>query len=166
MVWPVYLSYDGGLWNSTTNGWKEWEWIAPGDPANRRLARFWSVLRLSRVYNMTYSSQPPSDAVYQIQKRQLPTGNPNDWVIIKIYFPVPNVVIVRVKNTTKANILVPGFQQLNGAYPDLKLSTGVCGANYYDFQNNVINFVVNGKSNCQVRLTLSSYVQLTVRFLI
>ena len=22
MVWPVYLAYDGGKWNSTTNGWR------------------------------------------------------------------------------------------------------------------------------------------------
>ena len=115
---------------------------------------------------MTYSSQPPSDAVYQIQKRQLPTGNASDWVIIRIYYPVPNVVIVKVKNTTGSNILVPGFQKINGVYADLTKYTGVCGANFYDFDKNVINFVVNGKNNCQVRLILSSYVQLTVRFLV
>lgn len=22
MVWPIYLKYDGGSWNSTTNAWK------------------------------------------------------------------------------------------------------------------------------------------------
>lgn len=115
---------------------------------------------------MTYSSQPPSDAVYQIQKRQLPTGNASDWVIIRIYYPVPNVVIVKVTNTTRNGILVPGFQQINGVYPDLTRHTSTCGANFYDFDKNVINFVVNGRNNCQVRLILSSYVQLTVRFLV
>jgi hypothetical protein len=115
---------------------------------------------------MTYSSQPPSDAIYQIQKRQLPTGNASDWVVIRIYYPVPNVVTVKVTNTTRANILVPGFQQVNGAYPDLTTHTTTCGANFYDFDKNVINFVVNGRNNCQVRLILSSYVQLTVRFLV
>lgn len=165
MVWPIYLQYDGGNWNSTTNGWREWEWIAPGDPAERRLARFWSVVRLGKYYNMTYASQPPSDSVYQIQKRQLPNGNPNDWIIARIYFPVPNVVIVRASTTTGGeNVIVPGFQQINGSYPSLSASTGVCGANYYDFTTNMIHFVVNGKNNCKVRLTLSSFVQLTVRF--
>jgi hypothetical protein len=165
MVWPIYLKYDGGNWNSTTNGWREWEWIAPGDPAERRLARFWSVVRLGKFYNMTYSSQPPTDAVYQIQKRQLPSGNPNDWVMARIYFPVPNVVIVRASTTTGGdNVIIPGFQQTNGSYPSLSASTGVCGANYYDFTKNIINFVVNGKDNCKVRLTLSSFVQLTIRF--
>lgn len=114
---------------------------------------------------MTYSSLPPSDAVYQIQKRQLPNGNPNDWVMARIYFSVPMTVIVRASTTTGGNdVVVPGFQQINGTYQSLTASTGKCGANYYDFEKNIINFVVNGKDNCKVRLTLSSFVQLTVRF--
>lgn len=24
IMWPVYLSYEGGSWNTTTNAWKEW----------------------------------------------------------------------------------------------------------------------------------------------
>ena len=24
IMWPVYLQYEGGLWNTTTNGWREW----------------------------------------------------------------------------------------------------------------------------------------------
>lgn len=26
IMWPVYLKYDGGAWNTTTNGWREWDW--------------------------------------------------------------------------------------------------------------------------------------------
>jgi hypothetical protein len=26
IMWPVYLQYEGGIWNTTTNGWREWEW--------------------------------------------------------------------------------------------------------------------------------------------
>jgi len=26
LKWPVYLKYDGGSWNSTTNAWREWSW--------------------------------------------------------------------------------------------------------------------------------------------
>eukprot|EP00178_Gracilaria_changii_P001733 TRINITY_DN12424_c0_g1_i1.p1 TRINITY_DN12424_c0_g1~~TRINITY_DN12424_c0_g1_i1.p1 ORF type:complete len:205 (-),score=7.55 TRINITY_DN12424_c0_g1_i1:995-1609(-) len=26
IMWPVYLKYEGGTWNSTTNGWREWAW--------------------------------------------------------------------------------------------------------------------------------------------
>lgn len=24
IMWPVYLSYEGGAWNTSTNGWREW----------------------------------------------------------------------------------------------------------------------------------------------
>ena len=112
---------------------------------------------------MTYASQPPSDAVYQIQKRLLPTGNPNDWLAIRIYFPVPNAVLIRVTNTTMNNQFVTGFKKFNGVYPDITTMGGVCGANYFDFEKNTITFIVNGKNNCQVRVTLASYVQLTIR---
>lgn len=44
-MWPVYLKYEGGSWNSTTNAWKEWEWDGP-EPMNLRLARFWSIIKL------------------------------------------------------------------------------------------------------------------------
>lgn len=82
---------------------------------------------------MTYSSVPPSDSVYQIQKRALPSGNPNDWVIIKIYFPVPNVVLVKVTDDSGKNIAVPSFPSVNGVYKDLKLYKDICGANNYRF---------------------------------
>lgn len=52
-MWPVYLKFDGGLWNSTTNGWREWEWFG-SEPLNRRLGRFVSVVQLSKVYNITF----------------------------------------------------------------------------------------------------------------
>ena len=112
---------------------------------------------------MSYASQPPSDSVYQIQKRLLPNGNPNDWVVIRIYFPVPNAVLIRVTNTTMNNQFVTGFKKFNGVYPDLTTMGGICGANYFDYEKNIVAFVVNGKNNCQVRVTLASYVQLTIR---
>jgi hypothetical protein len=24
IMWPVYLKYDGGSWETVTNGWREW----------------------------------------------------------------------------------------------------------------------------------------------
>ncbi len=131
---------------------------------NRRLGRFWSIIVLGKSYNMTYQSMPAVDATYQIQKRQLPSGNPNDWAIIRIYYPVPNVVIVKVTNDSMKNTLVPNFPSVNGVYKNLTDYKDVCGANNYYFEKNVIEFVINGKSNCQVRLTVSTYLQLTVRF--
>ncbi len=76
---------------------------------NTRLARFWSVIKVQKTYNLTYSSQPPSDSRFQIQKRLDPTGNPNDWAIIRIYYPLPNSIEVLVKNTTGKDIVVKPF---------------------------------------------------------
>ena len=43
---------------------------------------------------MAFSSQPPSDMRFQIQKRVLPDGDSSDWAIFKIYYPLPNVIEV------------------------------------------------------------------------
>ena len=52
-MWPVYLSYDGGAWNTSTNGWREWNWQGT-EPLNRRLGRFVSVVTLNKFYNMKF----------------------------------------------------------------------------------------------------------------
>jgi len=66
---------NGGANNyySKTNAWKEWEWDGP-EPMNKRIARFWSVVRKNRVYNATYASQPPTNTIYQLNRRN-PTEN-------------------------------------------------------------------------------------------
>lgn len=87
---------------------------------------------------MTYSSQPPSDSVYQIQKRQMPTGNASDWVIVRIYYPIPNIIMVRVTNTSGSNIVVNSFPSIDGVYEDLNNYVNVCGANNYYIENNTI----------------------------
>lgn len=161
-MWPTYLKYDGGRWNSTTNAWKEWQWDGP-EPMNLRLGRFWSVIKLHENYNLTYESQPPSDTRFQIQKRLLPGGNPADWAIIRIYYPLPNSIEVLVKNSTGQDILVKPYPIRSGVPVDLRNKTSICGANNFYYQNGTIEFVVNGQSNCQVRVRLSSFIQLSAR---
>jgi hypothetical protein len=81
---------------------------------------------------MTYASQPPSDSVYQIQKRELPSGNPNDWVVIRITFTVPNAVLVRATTST-SDSYITSLKKVNGVYPDLKTMGDLCGANHFNF---------------------------------
>jgi hypothetical protein len=90
-MWPVYLKYDGGLWTSRINAWREWDWNGP-EPLNQRLARFVSIVKLHKNYNISFTGQPPVDSRFQIQKRILPTGNQDDWVVIRIYYPLPNSI--------------------------------------------------------------------------
>lgn len=162
IMWPVWLKYDTGAWESKTNGWREWQWDGP-EPMNRRLARFVSVMKLHHNYNLTYASQPPSDSRFQIQKRLLPTGNASDWVIIRIYYPLPNSLEVLVKNTTGTDIIVKPFAINNGVATDLRNHVDVCGANNFHYDNGTIEFVLNGKNNCQVRVRLSNFIKLSAR---
>jgi hypothetical protein len=42
------------------------------------------------------AAMPPIDMRYRIQRR-LPGGNSSDWVVIKMYYPMPNSISVSVK---------------------------------------------------------------------
>jgi hypothetical protein len=160
MVWPVYLKYDGGMWNTTTNGWKEWSWDENG-PKNKRLARFFSVVKLYETYNMTFESQPPSDMRFQIQERAYPDGVNSDWVIVRIYYPVSNMIEV-----LNYGVVVKPNTVIDGVYKDLNTQTNMCGANNFFYENGTISFVVTGDHSCQVRLRLTSYVQVSATFII
>ena len=76
---------------------------------NQRLSRFVSIVKLHQNYNLSYSGQPPADSRFQIQKRTLPTGNSDDWVVIRIFYPLPNSIEVLVKNTTGTDIVIKPF---------------------------------------------------------
>jgi hypothetical protein len=39
----------------------------------------------------------------------------------------------------------------------------VCGANNFHYGNGTIEFVLNGKNNCQVRVRLSNFIKLSAR---
>ena len=39
----------------------------------------------------------------------------------------------------------------------------VCGANNFHYENGTIEFVLNGKNNCQVRVRLSNFIKLSAR---
>lgn len=66
IMWPVSLFYEGSNYTTTTNGWREWDWI--GDiPQNHRLGRFLSIVKLNSTYNMTFTSMAPTTMEMQIQ---------------------------------------------------------------------------------------------------
>lgn len=117
-MWPVFLKYDGGNWTSKTNGWREWTWNGP-EPMNQRLARFWSVVKLHKHYNLTYASMPPKDTRFQIQKRLMPNGNPNDWVIIRIYYPLPNSLEILVTDNAGTNRIIKPYPSVQNAWESL-----------------------------------------------
>jgi len=68
----------------------------------------------------------------------MPSGNANDWAVIRIYYPLPNSLEVRVKNSTGSDILVKPFPVKSGVAEDLRTYTSVCGANNFYYQNGTI----------------------------
>lgn len=156
IMWPVYLSFDGGNWLTWTNAYKEWEWEG-GEPLNKRLGRFISLIQLQKVYNMTFEAMPPVDMVLQIQER-IPGGNSSDWAVVKLYYPFPNSIAVEVGG----NVIRPISLLTAGAEADL--NTSLCGSNKFFYQNYTIHFVVTGEVACQVRVYLTNSIQLTLRF--
>lgn len=66
---------------------------------NKRLGRFVSLVKLQKMYNMSFSAMPPEDMTLKFQKR-LPQGNSSDWIIVKLMYPKPNSIRVEVNGQT------------------------------------------------------------------
>jgi hypothetical protein len=71
-----------------------------------------------------------------------------------MYFPVPNSISVLVNNKVVPPILSTSAELISNR-------TSTCGANKYFYQNGTIHFVITGA--CQVRIKLTSSVQITMR---
>ena len=155
IMWPVNLTFEGGSWTTSTNGWREWGWDGD-EPLNTRMGRFLSVVQLYKIYNMSFESQPPTDMLFSFS---LPTlaGNNSQWIGVKIYYPIPNAITVTLSNgsTTKSIISTDTDNITN--YVDR------CETNKYFYKNNTIHFIVSADAQCTVRVTLSSSIQITAR---
>lgn len=156
IMWPFNLTYDGSNYTNTINGWREWEWSGK-EPLNRRLGRFVSVVTLNKVYNLTGTAMPPLNMQFQIVKRT-PEGNNNNFVVVKMYYPLPNMIQVKVNGVVRDPILLTdGGLKRN-------LNTSLCGDNVYFYTNYTTNFVVTEDVNCLVEVLLTDNVQLTTHF--
>ena len=155
-MWPVSLSYDGGSYTSETNGFAEWDWNG-NEPLNKRLGRFVSIVELSKIYNMTFVSEPPHDMRLQFQRRTA-AGDNTEFIIIKLHYPRPNSIRVQNKGVT----IKPMILKANGAEGPLDNTT--CGANKYFYDNYTIHFVLTGAADCRPRISLTNNIQLTMKF--
>ncbi len=127
--------------------------------------RFQSVVKLNKTYTLSYSANPPLESRYQIQKRQLPSGNENDWIVVKIKYPSPMWAEVVASNDSMSESSVSPIPLVNNILEDIGTSHQEnCGANVYDSAHNEVTFVVNGKSNCKVRIRLRNAVRLLLTF--
>jgi hypothetical protein len=72
---------------------------------------------------------------FQIERRN-PLGDNSNYVVIKIYYPLPNMIRVQVNGAPMKPIL----QTDSGL--SRTLNTSLCGDNVYFYTNYTIHFVV------------------------
>jgi hypothetical protein len=105
---------------------------------------------------MTFKSMPPVIMGFQLEKRT-PLGDPNNYLIIKVRFPVPNLIRISANNQVMDPILLTdsGLRR--------KMNTSLCGDNIYYYTNYTTHFVVT-EEDCLISMDLIETVQLTTHF--
>lgn len=68
----------------------------------------------------------------------MPYGNSSDWVIIRIYYPLPNSLDVLVTNTSGTDLLVKPYPLIEGQAENLTKHVNICGANNFHYGNGTI----------------------------
>jgi hypothetical protein len=100
---------------------------------------------------------PPLDMQFQLQYN-VPGGKNSNYIVVTMYYPLPNSIRVQVNGTTISPIF------LRDDMTNVKVDTTKCGSNIFFFKNYTITFVVTEDVNCLVRVTLTDTIQLTTRF--
>lgn len=116
-----------------------------------------SIVRLNQVYNLTAASMLPLNMQFQIVKRT-PQGNNSNYVVIKMHYPLPNMIQIKVNGALIDPILLTdtGLKR--------NLNTSVCGDNAYFYTNYTTHFVVTEDFSCLVEVLLTDSIQLTTHF--
>ncbi|CAK63318.1 unnamed protein product (macronuclear) [Paramecium tetraurelia] len=151
---PIKLT--DGLFFNEINSFAEWNWDGP-EPLNLRESKFVSLVSVNTVINMTNAGMNPTTSEYWLSKRS-EAGSPEDWVILKWQFSVPQIIQVMVNN----KVVQPGLTT-NNKHHDLMTMTNQCGANNYFFENRTIHFVLTGKLDCKIRIALKNTLQVSTR---
>ena len=144
IMWPVNLTYDGANYTTITNAWREWDWLGK-QPQNHRFGRFISIVSLFKTYNMSFSAVPPYDLQLQLQTRT-EAGNNSNYIIVKLYYPLPNSIKVTVNNVAVRPLLLTDYNNASSLLNTLNRSQ--CGSNIYFYTNNTIEFVLTEAPDC------------------
>lgn len=63
----------------------------------------------------------------------MPSGNPDDWAIIRIFYPLPNSISILVTNDSGIDVIVPPNPSIENIWQSLTTQTSICGANNFYF---------------------------------
>lgn len=98
---PVNVTSDS--WINNINMLWEWDWDASNEPLDNRLARFFSLIKMNKYYNIGWPSNVPKTMRFAITNDQ-PDGdngvNKDDYVILNFRYEVPNSIEIKFSNGT------------------------------------------------------------------
>ena len=81
---------------------------------------------------------PPLDMILQLQQRT-PSGDNTNWVILNIYFPIPNSIRIFINGQRQSPIITT---DITVSHLRRDLNTSLCGDNIYFLKNSTIKIVV------------------------
>lgn len=110
---------------------------------------------------MSFSAVPPHNLQLQLQTRTV-AGNSSNYIIVKLYYPLPNSIKVAVNNVVVKPLLLTDYN--NGSSLLSTLNRSQCGSNIYFYNNNTIEFVLTEAADCTAVVSLVDSISLTTHF--
>ena len=157
ITWPINITIEKEGADVLKITDRSWWTVFSNDVFQKRYNRFAVVLLANHTYNFTFSSEPPKDMRFQIQKSDKYRYYEEEWAAVKIYYPVKNSIRVRVKGRTVDPLVV------NNSNTESSLSK-ICGGNKFYYNDQIIEFMVNGDRTCFPRVTLTNSIYLHTKF--
>lgn len=112
---------------------------------------------------MTFASMPPLDMSMQLQRRS-PEGNASNYVILRIYYPIPNSIRVFVAGSRKSPIINTDVSNYTHDGLRRTMDTASCGDNVYFYNNRTIKLILTEEPGCLVKISVTDSIQLTTHF--
>lgn len=112
---------------------------------------------------MTFAAMPPLDLTMQLQRRS-PEGNSSNYVVLRIYYPLPNAIRVFVAGRRKSPIINTNVANFSYGGINRVIDTATCGDNIYFYTNRTVKLVLTEDPDCVVKLSVTDSIQLTAHF--
>ncbi|KAL4508253.1 hypothetical protein ABPG72_003557 [Tetrahymena utriculariae] len=154
---PVYVTSLDGTYKNKINIFREWEWDG-NEPMNLRENRYLATALVSTTYKVEYNGLNPYNIFHRIQQRTNDNvGEADKWVVFTYTYQVPMNIEVSIDG---GKVVEP---YLVSDKIDLTKKVDICGANIYDWQTRTVQFVINGRADCLVRVQVLDTVRIHVK---
>ena len=138
----------------TLNQWREWKWLGP-DPLDKRLARFNGMIQVNSKMNLEFEVVVPEELKLKLE-------NYGDfwYSVITIRYERPNVI--EVWNLNKNLFMKPYRKDQNIDLSSLAIDANNCGLNIYDPETSTIQFILNNRGDCVLKVRTIDAVRITM----